>query len=265
MTRARRPGVRWPLALLALALTTLTGCPGPQYARPDDFSDDPAPLLAAVERRARAIQRLSGELAIEAWRDDERVRLRQLIAVDGRGRVRIDALSPFGQPLSTLVSDGSRLMIYSLEDKTFRIGAATPENMARLLPIRLEPEALSALLRGAVPILPHDRATVSWNGDTGAYRLELVRGARTQQIELEPAALRVVGLRMFDGDRLRYRARFGDYSGDGDAVVPRRMRFEVPAEDVRIDLSVVDFTIDPDLPDEAFVLEAPRGVRVEAL
>ena len=33
-------------------------------------------------------------------------------------------------------------MIYDLEKKTFRIGAATPENMARLLPIELEPDAL---------------------------------------------------------------------------------------------------------------------------
>lgn len=256
-----RPRVGWALWAAALVLT---GCPT-RIPPPADFDDDPARLMAAVERRAAAVQTLSGELSIEAWRDDERVRLKQLIAVDGQGRVRIDALSPFGQPLSTLVSDGSRLMIYSLEDKTFRVGAATPENLARLLPVRIEPEALSALLRGAVPVMAHDRATVTWNDHAGAYRLELEQGGRMQQVEFEPAGLRVVGLRMFDGERLRYRARFGDYSGDGDAVIPRRMRFEVPDESVRIDLSVVDFTLNPELPPEAFMLEAPRGVRVEAL
>lgn len=256
----RRGRLAWAL----LAAAVLVGCPA-RIPPPGDFSEDPSRLTAAVERRAAAVQTLSGELAIEAWHGDERVRLKQLIAVDGQGRVRIDALSPFGQPLSTLVSDGDRLMIYSLDDKTFRTGAATPENLARLLPVRIEPEALSALLRGAVPIMAHDRATVTWNDREGAYRLELAQGARLQQVEFEPDALRVVGLRMFDGERLRYRARFGDYSGAGDAVIPKRMRFEVPDESVRIDLSVVDFTVNPDLPPEAFVLEPPRGVRVEAL
>lgn len=251
--------------LLLLVALALWGCPGPQHARPDGFSEDPAPLLAAVERRASAIDSLTGELAIEAWRGDERVRLRQLVAVDKAGRVRIDALSPFGQPLSTLVSDGSRLMIYDLESKTFRIGAATPENMARLLPIELEPDALSALLRGSVPVIAHERATVTWNADEGAYRLELESGSRRQRIEFEPAALRVVRLAMWDAGGLRYRARFGDYTGEGDAVIPRRMRFEAPADDVRIDMKVVEHALDPELPPEAFVLEAPRGVRVEAL
>lgn len=251
-------------ALLMLAAALLTGCPT-TYPPPADYSDDPARLLAAVERRAAAVQRLSGELSIEVWQGDERVRLTQLIAVDEKGRVRIDALSPFGQPLSTLVSDGSRLMIYSLEDKTFRVGAATPENLARLLPVAIEPEALSALLRGAVPIMAHERAAVSWNARGNAYRLELERPGRMQQVEFEPEALRVVALRMLDGGALRYRVRFGDYSGAGDAVIPRRIRFEVPDEALRIDMSVVDYTVNPDLPEAAFQLEAPRGVRVEAL
>lgn len=251
-------------AVLAGLATLLIGCPT-IHPQPADYSDDPARLLAAVERRSAAVERLSGELAIEAWHGDERVRLKQLIAVDGKGRVRIDALSPFGQPLSTLVSDGSRLMIYSMEDKVFRIGAATPENLARLLPVEIEPEALSALLRGAVPIMAHERAAVAWAGRDNAYRLDLERPGRLQQVDFEPEALRVVALRVSENGRLRYRARFGDYSGAGDAVIPRRIRFEVPDESVRIDLSVVDYTVNPDLPEEAFVLEPPRGVRVEAL
>lgn len=252
---------------LGLALL-LTGCPAPHIAQPDDFDDDPARLLASVERRAAAVQSLSGEVSIEVWHGSDRVRLKQLLAVDRQGRVRIDALSPFGQPLSTLVSDGARLMIYSLEDKTFRIGAATAENMARLMPIRLEPEALSAILRGAVPVMPHDRATVTWNGREGWYRLELLRGSRMQRIEFEPEALRVVNLEQREGETARYSARFGAYSGSGDAVIPQRMRFEAPGPEgdaLRIDLEVLDHTLNPELPPEVFTLEAPRGVRIEAL
>lgn len=239
---------------LLLAVLALTGCPD-RHPQPADYSDDPARLIAAVQRQSEAVRSLSGQLAIEVWHDGDRVRLKQFIAADRQGRLRIDALSPFGQPLSTLVSDGSRLMIYSLEDKKFYVGAATPENLARLMPVELEPETLAALLRGSVPIMAHDRATVSWNGSAGAYRLDLEAGEQGQQIEFAPDTLRVTRLRRRVGGKLRYDARFAEWTGKGDAAIPRRIRSESPADDLRVDLEVVDHQIDPDLPDEAFHLE----------
>ena len=53
--------------------------------------------------------------------------------------------------------------------------------------------------------------------------------------------------------------------GEGPAAMPTRMRFEAPAESLRVDVEVVDYTLNPDLPDEAFELSPPRGVTVESL
>ena len=251
--------------ILALLAATLTGCPE-AHRRPDDFKADPAPLLAAVAVRAAAVRGLSGQLKLEVWRGDERVKLRQLVASQPPDKLRVDSLSPFDQPLSTLVAAHGRLSIYSLEERRFYVGAASPQNLARLIPVRLSPGEMGALLRGTVPLIAHHTAQVAWDGAHGWIQLDLRGdGATRQRVHFEPEHLRVVEVRAWQGEALRYAARLGRYEGEGPAAMPTRMRFEAPAESLRVDVEVVDYTLNPDLPDEAFELSPPRGVTVESL
>lgn len=253
--------MRW---LILAAALLLTGCPG-RFSRPDTFSEDPQPLYAAIAAREAAISSLRGQLRLEVWRGDERVRLRQLVAVQTPDKLRIDSLSPFDQPLSTLVSDGETLSIYDLGAKRFLQGAATPENLVRLVPIPLEPEDLAALLRGGVPVLSDpESTTVGWDAENGWYQLDLARGDLRQRLSFEPEHRRVVALRMQRG-AVVVKARLGDYSGTGPTAIPRRMRFEVPHDALRIDLRVTDHDLNPTLPAAAFELSAPRGIPVESL
>jgi len=247
-----------------MMVALMTACGGGQV-RPDGAASEPEHYLEAMNRRSKAIKGLTAEIKIEIWRSGKRVRATQLVAVDGQGRLRIDVLTPFGQPLSTLVSDGARLMIYSMEERRFLIGAATPENLARLVPLKLEPSALSALLRGAIPVMSHETAKVSWDQETGTHQLDLQSDQGRQLIDLEPASLRVVRLRQWRGKSLLVDGRFGDYSGTADAVIPRRMRFESPEESLQVDLKVMNFRLDPTFTEATFQLEPPRGVVVEAL
>ena len=50
-----------------------------------------------------------------------------MLAVDPESRLRLEVISPFGQPVTTMVSDGARLMIYAVDEKRFLVGAATAE------------------------------------------------------------------------------------------------------------------------------------------
>ncbi len=252
------------LYLGALAALLLTGCPG-RHARPDDFQADPAVFLSRIEARAAAVKSLTAELSLEVWRGDERVRLKQLVALRRPDKLRVDSLSPFGQPLSTLTSDGETLAIYAQDEHRFYTGAATPENLARLVPIRVEPDELVALLRGGVPLGAAERGTVGWDAERGLYPLDLVGPATRRRIHFDPEHLRVRAVRVWRGERLRYEARFTDYTGEGDAALPRRMRFESAEDEVRVDVSVADHRVNVELPDEAFQLEAPRGVPVDSL
>ncbi len=245
---------------LLLAAVVLAGCPG-RFARPDDFQADPTVLFDALAERSKAVQSLTAQLSLEVWSGDDRVRLRQLVALRRPAHLRIDSLSPFDAPLSTLVTDGERLSIYSLEDRRFYTGRATPQNLSRLVPIELGPAELVALLRGDVPLMKHEAAAVSWDADQGWYQLDLSAPAARQRIHFEPKTYKVRAIRAWTGDATRYIALFAQYDGP----VPTRMRFESPAKAIRVDVTVRDHRLNPDLPDAAFELEPPRGVPVESL
>ena len=251
-----------PAALIALA-ALLTGCPD-RHRKPDTYSEDPATILAKLDARASAIRSLTAQLKLEVWQDGERVKLRQLVAVQSPDKLRIDLLSPFEQPLVTLTSDGAVLSIYDLEKKRFSRGAASNANLARLLPIKLAPDSLAGLLRGTIPIIKHTSAKVSWDGENGWYQLDLEGPERRQRIHVEPQAWRITQAREWLGDAQVYTARLGDYSSVGDTALPRRMRLTAP-NDVKVDAVVEDHQVNMDLPAEAFVLDPPEGIPIEPL
>ncbi len=262
---ARRPIVAlW--ATLGLLALSLTGCPG-RHTRPDDFSEDPAPLLAAVRARNAQVRSLTGELKLEVWRGSERVRLTQLFAVQAPDRLRLSVLTPFGQELSVLVSDGQTLSIWAQDERRFYRGEANAKNLSRLVPVPLAPDALGALLRGSVPLMAEpERQTVTWDAENGWVVLTLTRDDAEERISFEPAHTRVTALRLRQAGRTVLSARLGQYDGtDARQAMPRRLRLEAPTIDTRIDVDVAEVTVNPELPAEAFQLSPPRGIEVEPL
>jgi outer membrane lipoprotein-sorting protein len=252
------------LAAAALAVLVGGGCTQ-RHTRPTDAPTEPGPILARLAERAAAVRSLSGMLSLEVWRGDERVRLRQLLLVVRPDKVRVDTLSPFDQPLAMMASDGQTLTIYSLENKRYEQGPATTVNLSRLLRLPLSGDELTAVLAGGVPIPAGITPTLSWDAETGTHVLEFVDGRRRQRVSLEPVAWRLVELRAWDGDAPRYVARFGDFDGEGLTAVPRRMRFEVPAESLRVDARFEDFTLNVAPPADAFTIPPPRGISVDPL
>ncbi len=250
--------------MMVLLGLTLAGCPG-RFERPDTFDDRPAPLLAAAKSNAKTIESFSGQLRLEVWRGSDRVRLRQLIATEAPDRLRIDVLSPFEQPLQTLVSDGTRLSIWAMDQKRFYRGAATAQNLSRLLPIRLNPADVSKLLRGVAALIPYQEAAVDWDSERGRYRLSLNGAESRQELLFEPKALMLRRSTVWRRGRIEYIASFARHEQKGGAVIPLRMRFEVPSDDLKVDVEVADYVLNPELPAAAWQLEPPRGIPTETL
>ena len=241
----------------------LVGCGS--IPKPAQFDGDPQPFLNSLERRATAIKAVSAELSVEIWKDSKRLKVKQFVAADEQGRLRLETVSPFGTPLLTLASDGGRLMIYDAEQARFFLGPVTQEALSKLIPVPMSPGELASLLRGGVPVMSEATSTLSWNSKAGRYVLTLKAGNRVQVIEFEPQHNRVTSLWTELNGRKLYSIRLGQYSGTGDAIIPLRIRFVVPKQELSIDMAVKDHTLDPELPAGAFTLTPPRGIVVEPL
>ena len=269
MKSPRRPHLHAlrALALAAFALLSAPGC-GARVPRPATFSEDPAHLHAALARRREAVQSLSGELSLEVWEGDKRVRARQLFVASHPGRFRMDTLSPMEQPLSSLVCDGDLLLMHQMDAGRCFLGEANSKNLSRLSRLPLDPHAMAAALSGQPPLISDAGGQVGWSEERGLYTLTLdapgARLADKQVVFIHPTHLLPVEVVLYRGARVEVVLHLPDYTTE-EPRLPQRIRFELPNELIRVDARLKDYALNPDLLPETFSVEPPPGVTPEQL
>lgn len=286
--------MRSPLALpLFLAAPLLAGCP----SVPPPASQLPS-ARAAIERMRESqscVRAVHAEAKADHFGERGRFRGDVLLYVATPARVRMDVVSPFGIALATLASDGERFSLADLRDKHFLVGPAQPCNIGRLTGVVLPGHVLVDLMRGQAPVLKHDEAaaTVRWSGD-GYYvvRVPSTRGA-VEEIHLAPRPedfanpwekqrFRVLDVEVWQAGYRLYHARLDEHrrwpmgeelvdpagidppvppSGPPcDAEVPRKIRVDMPDQNVDLLFRYDKATLNPPLQEGTFTQTMVPGL-----
>ena len=149
-------------------------------------------------------------------------------------------------------------MLFQAETGVWLRGPATPENLARIIPVALPPEQLVAMLLGRAPRLPDAQPALQVDAEANAFRVDLRSGDQSQQLWVDPAIRRVVRSQVSGPGG--YRLTFEDFTDVHDVPFPRKLGFSGKAT------VVLEYT-DPRLgevpPPSLFVPEPPPGARVE--
>jgi outer membrane lipoprotein-sorting protein len=237
---------------------------GGQIPAPDQFKPEAARYHTALQRRSEIIKSLSGELAVELWDSGKRVAIRQLFASRPPYQLRMDTLSPFEQPLATLIYHDNLLAIHDIEQSRFAVGAASAQNFERLTRVRIKPAEMSALLSGQVPRILKTGGVVRWDSDRGKALLTLEARDERQLIFFDESNLTPRVVEIYRENELLLRLSLAKYT-DQEPYLPQRLRFELPSEKIRVEIELKDFTLNPDLPDIAFEIKAPPGLSMSDL
>ena len=236
--------------------------------------------------RLRAAHRLPETLSAEAKAFVDAAegggRYGLLIAIQRPSSLRIDALTPWGEPAASLVAHQGRFFLRDQRNGVFLRGPSSPRNLARLLPAPLRDDELASLLCGAPPELAGAEVRSSEDLGDGRRRLFL------STLE-DPAALTLRGFsqELLVGDDLRllevkrltaggtplllWTATLDEHDDKSGAQVPRLLRLRVPketsgeAKDLVIDLRIKNAITGKPPPPSAFTLLPPPGMRVEEL
>lgn len=258
------------LTLLALPVLLAASCGG--ISKPDDALETPYDILAAVDAHVHAAQDVR-ILAKGDYYDPNATPPRVVgrpvtLLAQHPASVRIQIGSGYGNVLGALASDGTDVTMLDLQNNVFYYGPATPKNLSAILPLYLPGDDLVRVLHGGFPtsgLEPdwRDRAELSWNQETGRYRLELPRqGEGTQIVELTHPELGVAEVRIRDaeGDEL-YTYIAKDFSVHGGIPFPAKSRFELPAKDIDLTLYVEKVEFNPGLRARLFSIQQPAGTQ----
>lgn len=248
-------------ALLATVLV-LSGCP--RAPLPLDFGlrgriDDPAEALEMVKARAAKVHAVRGEAKAKLDTPQGGGSLTQFVIAQAPDRVRLESIDFFGRPVAVLVSDGVFGSLFDVERHLVFQGPATAQMVGRLLPLRLDPAVLVALLLGSPPV-PDDATPLSLQVDeqARAYVLTLDTDGGPLTLGLDPATLRTLWVRGAD-----WRASFDDWKSVEE--LPRKVSLTTRDGATKVELSWRDREVNPALEDEVFDFEIPEGAKVQPL
>lgn len=244
----------WPLFLLLLA-----GCP----PRVDVRSVSPpgaTALLAEVDAVDSRVARLQSQAKARVDARGKKGNVQLFVAAAAPASVHLEVLDFFGKPSGILVSDGRRFVMFASDAGVWQRGAATAENVSRVLPVSLPPGELVSMLLGRAPRLDDPAPTLAVDPEANAFRVTLRASGRTQELWVDPAWKRVVRSRI-DGPG-GYTLTFEGFEDVHGAPFPRTITFSGQGS---VALQYTDVRLG-EQPDPAlFDPEPPPGVPVEQM
>ncbi len=246
-------------ALAALAGLLAAGCAPRLRPPPAGLPAAPAALLEevrAVQARVRGVQ---GQARVAVDGPQGAGGVDQFLAAERPGRLRVESHDFFGNVLSVLAVDGPDLALYDARERTFYRGAATAENVGRLVPVPLPPADLVALLCGSAPLL--DGEPVDASPVDGALRLTLRRGEALQRVDVGAGGA-VVRARSSRGGVVGLEVELSGHRDRGGALLPAEVVARAPGAGLALTLRWREVEVNGALDPALFRLAPPEGARV---
>jgi outer membrane lipoprotein-sorting protein len=251
-----------PLLLILLSLT-LCCCPRNGVQVPNNERiKDPKKLLTAVREKGKQLTSLRAEGTILARRGGKRFKAHMILLLRRPATLRFETISFFEQPLSILVTDGMQFSLWDMDKGRFYKGAATPQNISRVIPIPMDGPEVSSILFGDPPLIPFAESRLDFKD--GLYILTLSNSQQAQTIKIHPTRLRPTEVWLKVGGKEYYHLEYDDWHDTKPPIV-EKATFTMDSENIRLVIKIRDVEKNVDLKDDLFVLTPPEGLPVETL
>jgi outer membrane lipoprotein-sorting protein len=246
-----------PLSSLLLLLAVLAGCATAPPRRP--VEGDARRALDLLDERLRAFTDLRTLADVEVRKGNERQRLTGVLLVKGPDSMRLEALSPFGQPYFLVVVHEGRLTAYDAAKNEARVGPATAETISQVLGLPLDADDLVAVLAGrALP--PRDlRVAELLAPDSAGPSLSLVGGVQRQRVWMDLRTGEVRQVEIGGGPvpvTITYR-----HEGE----TPLGFDFTAGREYVTGSVTYRNAVLGAGIDSERFTLALPKGAKIQTI
>lgn len=239
--------------------------PGPVRTANTAPLPKPEEALATLRAQSQSRKSLRAMGKVTYFGKEGRVRVKAALLAERPGSFRVETISPFEQPLDVMTCDGERLWL--LSGGRLREGPATPENIARLLPLLMRPEEVVGTLLGGVPLGATFKPTaLAWAEDQKRWVLTM-EGLSKEigELTIDPARKIVEQMRILEPDgSVRLQVGFEDFETVSGAEFPRKIHIEMPKAKMDVKIKMVEFELNVALQEKFFRLQA-EGVTPEPL
>jgi outer membrane lipoprotein-sorting protein len=221
-------------------------------------------LLASIDERAAALHTFRALAQMHYVGPKESLAVKEVVALERPDHLRIEMMSPFGVALQ-IASNGQRLFAYHHGEHTFYGGRASAENLARFTRFDLELAEVIDLLVGLPPARERrGGAAIAFERPQGWWKVTsgLARGG-TLVVWFDPDTLLATRAHEIAADgTVRYVAQYAQYEFASGIQLPREVRFEVPAQQAKVDLRYSNVSVNTELAATLFAFDPPPASKI---
>lgn len=223
-------------------------------------------ILNQLEKRKDDFKDLRAWASLSFQSEDESYSFQEALLLQVPAHIRMEILSPFGNPVVLMVANENNFSIFDMNRKKFYQGRASQENLYRFLQLPLKPEDLINLLSGNIPHLDSDapvKEVVISNKKV--YLLEgsddHYLGKWRMWIDSQNYVPLRVALFSLDGEVL-YDVYYEDFQSVNDYRFPGELTILMPSEGKKLSLKYKTITLNQGIPVDVFQLKVPEGIDV---
>lgn len=228
------------------------------------LSVPPGPLLAALEQHRLAFSSLKAVASVEIVKRGRKRAFDTVgVAIDSRRRLRVEAYSPMGQALMTIVWDGRDLLLRQAGEEDVVLPG--PSGLERIFGEGLEALELSTLLSGNIPD-PGGSAVTLLCGQDGGCVLEWRAGdiLRRARVSLSGEGAgegpELLAYEFYRSGKLIFQAQFGEAEVISRYRLPKKIVIEHPDRKMRLTVLYNEVEMNALIRDDVFSLTGQAGI-----
>jgi hypothetical protein len=195
---------------------------------------------------------------IKIFKDNQVEHGRLAWMASGTDKVRIELLTPYGQPWAGFSSDGQHVYMLVYADQRFYKKPLSGSGLKQIISISVQPREIISLLSGRPPVPEYSFISIiesqTRSGPVLVLQKKWWRGY--QKIYLDQTADNIRAVEVYDGSgELKYKADFSHQIENGDRI-PYRLEIS-NGHGTRVQLVVNGHWAEVDISPSAFVIEPP--------
>ncbi|MBE9535899.1 MAG: DUF4292 domain-containing protein [Proteobacteria bacterium] len=254
-------------ALFLILIVSLAACAKPKRTIPPA---QPVPaiakLLERLEPEKSKVFSLEGRMSIKINSPSGKNSSTQLILLQRPSSIRLDAVTPFGQPVLTLSTNGETMDIYYHSKKRFFSGDARSRSLSAIFPVSLSIKDLTLILSGQIPLIEFDKNSLRAEIEDGRYLLTMNRDGIREELYFDMETLDLVeGIIYGPGGETVLAVSMGKYKTFDNIRLPTKIKTSLPLENYKMETNYSEISPNSIFPGELFALQPPEGVEIENL
>ena len=183
-------------------------------------------FFESISRRREEIKSIQIEAKADTFNNGKRVRGKLMMSVTRPDMLRIDTLSPFDQPVSTMLVSNNNLYFYNFDEKKMYYGQATTKNLSLFLPIRISLKQFIDMFSGISPMIAYKKHEFRYIEDTAEYELVLINDNIRQVIKYIAHDLQIRSVEFYRNNKKLLIMKFSKIKTSNGIKYAKKIYFE---------------------------------------